>query len=58
MICQHWFKQWLGAVRQQAITWANVDWDISRHMATLGRNELNIKNMGKYTKWIRDELLS
>ena len=30
----------LGAVRQQAITWANVDPDLCRHMALLGHNEL------------------
>ena len=22
--CQHWFSLWLGAIRQQAITWVNV----------------------------------
>ena len=38
MICQHWFRQWLGANRQQAITWTNVDPDLS--MASLGHNEL------------------
>ena len=32
---------WLGAVRQQAITWAIVDPDLCRHMASLGHNELN-----------------
>ena len=32
-ISQHWFRQWLGAVRQQAITWANVDPDLCHHMA-------------------------
>ena len=25
MISQHWFRWWLDAARQQAITWANVD---------------------------------
>ena len=40
MISQHWFRWWLGAVRQQAITWANVDTDPCRHMASLGHNEL------------------
>ena len=40
MISQHWFKYWLGAVRQQAITWANVDSDLCRHMASLGHNVL------------------
>ena len=28
-------------VRQQAITWANVDPDLCRHMASLGPSELN-----------------
>ena len=40
MISQHWFGQWLGAVRQQAITWANFDPDPWRHVASLGHNEL------------------
>ena len=42
MISQHWFRQWLGAVRQQAITWANVDPDLCRQMASLGHNELTM----------------
>ena len=37
---QHWFRQWLGAVRQQAITWANVDPNICRHIPLIGHNEL------------------
>ena len=28
-------------VRQQAITWASVDLDLCRHMASLGHNELS-----------------
>ena len=40
MISQHWFRYWLGAVRQQAITWTNVDQDPCHHMASLGHNEL------------------
>ena len=40
MISQHWFRLWLDAVRQQAITWANVDSDLCRHIASLGHNEL------------------
>ena len=39
MISQDWFRQWICAVMQQAITWANVDPDLSRHMASLGHNE-------------------
>ena len=41
IISQHWFRWWLGAVRQQAITWANVDPDSCHNMASLGHNELN-----------------
>ena len=40
VISQHWFRQWLGAVRQQDITSANVDPDLCRQMASLGLNEL------------------
>ena len=43
MISQHWFRWWLGAVRQQAITWANVDRDLCRQMASLDLNELNLE---------------
>ena len=39
MISQHWFSEWLGAVRQQAIAWADVDPDLYRHMASQGPNE-------------------
>ena len=37
---QHWFRKWLGAVRQQAIAWAIVDRDLCHHMASLGHNVL------------------
>ena len=40
MIRQHWFRSWFGAVKQQVITWANVDPVFCCHMATLGLNEL------------------
>ena len=40
MISQHWFRQWLGALRQQAITWTNVDPDLCHHMLSPGHNEL------------------
>ena len=39
MISQHWFRQRLGAIRQQAITWANVYTDLSCYMASLGCSE-------------------
>ena len=41
VISQQWFKKWLGAVRQQHITWAIVDPDLYRHMASVGHNVLN-----------------
>ena len=49
-ISQHWFRQWLGAVRQQAITWANVDPDLCRHMASLGHN-LSLLSAGAFIAW-------
>ena len=50
--CQHWFRLWLGVVRHQAITWASVDQNLSRHMASLRSNELiclNNKNVTQVT---------
>ena len=40
MTSQHWFRYWVGAVRQQIIAWANVDPDLWRHMALLDNNVL------------------
>ena len=52
MIREHWFKQWPGAVRHQAITWANVDPDPYRHMASLWHTELTcIWHMCATTKY-------
>ena len=45
MVSQHWFRQWLGAIRQQSITLANVDPGQCHHMALLGQNELKNKNI-------------
>ena len=42
MRIQHCCWQWLGVVRQQAITWANVAPDLSCHMVSVGQNELTI----------------
>ena len=67
MISQHWSRWWLGAVRQQAITWTSVDQDLQRHMAWLGPNELInhrafnyiIKHLvGSGLRWILRRLLS
>ena len=37
---QYWFRQWLGAVRRQAITWTNADPVSWRIYAGLGEDEL------------------
>ena len=42
MMSQHWFRWWIGAVRQGAITWANVDPDICHHMASVGHFFQNV----------------
>ena len=39
-ISQHNFRKLRVFIRQQAITWANVDPYLSRHMVSLGHNEL------------------
>ena len=41
MISQHWFRWWLGAIKQQSVTWANVDLGLCHHMPSLGHNESN-----------------
>ena len=41
MKSQNWFSQWLGAIRQQAISWTNVDPDLCCHMALLGNNSFS-----------------
>ena len=41
MISQLWLRQWLGAVRQHAITWTNVGPGQCRHMVSSGLIELN-----------------
>ena len=55
MTHQHWFSLWLGAIRQQAITWANVNPDLCRHMASLGHNEfiLQTDSVVKLAHWGR-----
>ena len=57
MIDYHWFRWWLGAVRQQAITWAN-----DGYMACLGHHELepSLRGMspGHGRDWYPDIILS
>ena len=33
-------RLWLGAIRQQAVTWVNIDQDLYHHMLSLSHNEL------------------
>ena len=40
MISLCWLRYWLGGIRQQVITWANVDPTSCCHMASLGHTEL------------------
>ena len=42
IISQHWIRQWLGAVRLQTITWANVDSDPFGRIVSLGINYILI----------------
>ena len=53
MISQYWFRLWLGVVRQQAITWANVDPDLCHHMASLGHNELQNGHWRIHSKCVK-----
>ena len=39
-------RWWLGAIRQQAITWANNNLDICRHLTSLGHDELRAECVG------------
>ena len=40
MIFHNWFRSWFGAIRQQSITWANVDPGLCYCIVLLGHNEL------------------
>ena len=42
-----WFRLWLGAVRQQAIMWANVDPDPCQLMVSLGHNYCQVSNISR-----------
>ena len=39
---QHLSRYWFGALRQKTNTWINVDPDLSRHVESLGHNDLFI----------------
>ena len=48
---QHWFRYWLDALRQQAITCANVDQCLYHYMVSLGCNELNWYDTTELTQY-------
>ena len=47
---QHWFRQWLGAIRQQAITWANVDFN-TRCMLSKAKHLLKVRLATAPCQW-------
>ena len=40
MTSQNWFKEWLGAIRHQAMIWATIDLALWHHRRSLGHIEL------------------
>ena len=46
VISKHWFRSWLGAIRQQAITWTNIDPDLCHHMVSLLTRSQWINSLG------------
>ena len=61
-LSHHWVRQWLGAIRQQAITWANVDpviWT-NADLSSIGNMiqwNLNLNNTFSFKK-VHFEVLS
>ena len=47
MISQYWFRKWLDAIRQQAITWANVVPDLCCLIVSLDHNKLSFEQVAK-----------
>ena len=53
---QHWFRYWLGAVRQQAIIRANVNPDLFCHLTSLGHNELTMLSCDNWACYNESQL--
>ena len=53
---QCWYNQWLGANRQQAITWSSVDPDQWCKMTSLGQNELIIQLQCIYRNRVKKKM--
>ena len=45
-------KEWCGAIRQQAITWTNIDQDLQCLMASLGHNLLKRVSISQIAKFM------
>ena len=56
MISNYWFRKWLGAARQHAITWANVGRVLCRHVASLCHKVLTYRWL-REKKWLRTLML-
>ena len=39
IIRKNWFRQYIGAINQQAMTWANADLNLCHHMASQGHDD-------------------
>ena len=52
------FINWIGAVRQQAIIWTNVDKDVCHHMVSPGINELTYNIHNPYDQPWHDIIIS
>ena len=48
MVNHHWFRKLLGAVQQQAITWASIDQDFPYNLTSLGYNEFLLNLFGHF----------
>ena len=50
------FRRWLGAIRQQTISWVSANRDICRHMASLGHNELTHWGLSRNSQNFGDDI--
>ena len=52
MISQYWFDWWLGVIRQQVLTWTNVDQVLRCYVASLGHTEYTVQYLLEDTQKI------
>ena len=46
VMCQHWLRQWLAAIGQQTITWANVNPDLYHHLGAVSIYRCRLTSIG------------